>query len=259
MSRPCDLRLERPRRYVLLLTIDRPQVRNALRTGLLAEIAAALDQAACDDTVRIAVLTGNSVAFAAGADIDEMAAHDAVSIRSDQRPALWQRIRQFPKPLVAAVDGWCLGGGCELAMHADIIVAGETARFGQPEINLGIIPGAGGTQRLTRAVGKGLAMRMILTGEPIDARTALAAGLVTEVTPPELTLERSLDLAQRIAAKPPLAVRAAKQALLRSYELPLEDGLAFERQAFAGLFATSDRREGIAAFKEKRKPVFRGE
>jgi enoyl-CoA hydratase len=257
--RPTDILIERPGGHRLLITLDRPKVRNALRGQTLTEIAAALAAAAADPELRVAVLTGGASVFAAGADLDEMAAHDAVSIRSDARPALWRAIRAFPKPLIAAVNGWCLGGGCELAMLADMIVAGETARFGQPEINLGIMPGAGGTQRLPRAVGKSLAMRMVLTGEPIDARTALAAGLVVEVAPPELTVERALALAATIAAKPPLAVQAAKAAMLKAWELPLEAALAFERDAFAGLFATADRREGIAAFREKRKPVFRGE
>ena len=259
MSGPADIRLERPGGGTLLLVLDRPKQRNALRRQTLVEIATALGEAAGDSAIRAVVMTGDDIAFAAGADIDELAAHDETSIRSDARPALWQAIRRFPKPLIAAVNGWCLGGGCELAMHADMIVAGASARFGQPEIKLGILPGAGGTQRLTHAVGKGLAMRMMLTGEAIDARAALAAGLVVEVTPPELTVERALALAGRIAAKPPLAVRAAKEAVLKSFELPLEAALAHERECFARLFATADRREGIAAFREKRKPVFTGE
>jgi enoyl-CoA hydratase len=156
------------------------------------------------------------------------------------------------------VNGWCLGGGNELAMHADIIIAGEHARFGQPEINLGIIPGAGGTQRLTHAVGKSFAMRMVLTGEPIDARTALAQGLVAEVTPRELTIERAVELARSLAAKPPLAIRLAKEAVIKASELPLAEGLGHERRAFCLLFASEDKKEGVTAFLEKRRPRFQG-
>lgn len=243
--------------HVLRITLNRPEARNALRTRTLAEIAATLEDAADDDAVRVVVLTGGAV-FAAGADVREMAALDTVGVMNDRRPAHWKTIARFPKPIVAAVNGYALGGGCELAMHADLIVAGETALFGQPEINLGIIPGAGGTQRLVRAVGKALAAKMVLTGQPLSARDALAAGLVSEVTQPELTLERAEALAQAIAAKPPLAVRMAKEALLAAQETTLSGGLDFERKAFTVLAATEDRREGVTAFLEKRKPEFRG-
>lgn len=253
-----DLRITAPAAGVTLVTLNRPDVRNALSSRLLVGLAAALDAAAADPEIRAVVLTGGPVVFAAGADLPEIARHSAVSVLDDPRIAVWRRIRDFPKPLVAAVNGWCLGGGCELAMHADIIVAGETASFGQPEINLGIMPGAGGTQRLTHAVGKSLAMRMVLTGEPIDARTALRHGLVAEVAPPELTIERAVAIAAAIAAKPPLAVRLAKEAVLKAAELPLAEGLAHERRAFSLLFASDDKREGVAAFLEKRKPAFTG-
>ncbi len=253
-----DVLASRPRPGVLLLTLNRPQVNNALRSRTLADLAEHLSEAAEDDGVRCVVLTGGRKAFAAGADIGELAAHDATSILSDVRPRHWQVIRQFPKPLVAAVNGFCLGGGNELAMHADIILAGEDARFGQPEINLGIIPGAGGTQRLTAALGKSEAMRLVLSGAFLDARTALARGLVSAVCPPELTVDHALDLAETIAAKPPLALRLAKEAVLKAFDMGLEQGLAHERRAFCQLFATADKAEGVAAFLEKRRPAFTG-
>lgn len=258
MNQFSDIRAERVGAHVLRVTLNRPELRNALRTQTLAEIAQALETAEADPTIRAVLLTGGPKVFAAGADITELAAHDAVSIQTDSRPKHWAALRRFPKPIVAAVNGFCLGGGCELAMHADIIVAGLDARFGQPEINLGIIPGAGGTQRLTWAVGKSLAMRMVLTGEMIDAETAQAHGLVAETCQPELTLERGQALAETIAAKPPLAIRAAKEAVLKSFESGLEAGLMHERKCFAALFATADFREGVAAFREKRRAQFQG-
>ena len=253
-----DIRLEHLDGAVLLVTLNRPEVRNALSTRLLGEVAGALEEAKQNPDVRAVVLTGGAGVFAAGADLQEIARHTAVSILDDPRVDYWSIIRQFPKPLIAAVNGWCLGGGNELAMHADIIIAGEHARFGQPEINLGIIPGAGGTQRLTHAVGKSFAMRMVLTGEPIDARTALAQGLVAEVTPRELTIERAVELARSIAAKPPLATRLAKEAVIKASELPLAEGLGHERRAFCLLFASEDKKEGVTAFLEKRRPRFQG-
>lgn len=258
MSEFSDIRAEGVGTHVLRITLNRPQLRNALRRQTLAEIVQVLDAAEADPGVRAVVLTGGPTVFAAGADINELAAHDAVSIQTDGRPKYWAAIRRFPKPVIAAVNGFCLGGGCELAMHADIIVAGENAKFGQPEINLGIIPGAGGTQRLSWAVGKSLAMRMVLSGEMIDARTALAHGLVAEICQAELSLERAEAIAAIIAAKPPLAVRAAKEAVLKSFEPGLEAGLTHERKCFAALFATADFREGIAAFRDKRRAQFQG-
>ena len=188
----------------------------------------------------------------------EMQALDPVSSLSNPRAEYWKAIRRFPKPLIAAVNGYALGGGCELMMHCDLVVAGDNALIGQPEINLGIIPGAGGTQRLVRAVGKSRAMKMVLTGEPIKADAALAAGLVAEVCPRETTLARALELAGKIAAKSPLAVSLAKEAILASFEVPLEAGLELERRAFAVLAGSKDREEGIAAFMQKRKPKFEG-
>lgn len=243
---------------IVEIRLNRPTARNALRTDLLAEIADVLTQAAADETVRCVVITGGEKVFAAGADIKEMAALDAIGVLNDKRPQYWSCLRTFPKPLIAAVNGYALGGGCELAMHADIIIAGDSALFGQPEINLGIIPGAGGTQRLIHAVGKARAMKMVLSGEMIKAQEALEAGLVAEVTPPELTIERAHALAKTIAKKSPLAVRLAKEAMLNAFEMSLTTGLQQERKAFALLAASDDRQEGINAFIEKRSPTFTG-
>lgn len=255
---PRTLAVQAPEDGVRLITLQRPEALNALNSELLGELAAELDATERDAETRVVVITGSRKAFAAGADIKEMAERDLVGILNDPRVAHWQRITAFAKPLIAAVNGFALGGGCELAMHADILIAGEDARFGQPEINLGIIPGAGGTQRLLRAVGKSLAMQMVLTGEAIDARHALRAGLVSEVTQPEFTVERALQVARVIARKAPLAVRMAKEALLKAQDTDLASGLRFERHAFTLLAGTADREEGIRAFQEKRPARFLG-
>lgn len=249
---------ERTQDRVVVITLDRPKVRNALNRAMLTEIAETLEAVAANDTFRVVVLTGGEEVFAAGADLKEMADLDMVGVMHDPRSKLWRRITAFPKPMIAAVNGYALGGGCELAMQADIVIAGEDAQFGQPEINLGIIPGAGGTQRLVRAVGKSLAMKMILSGLFIDAETAVASGLAAEVVPPAETLERALKLARRIATKSPLALEMAKQSVLSAFETPLADGLEYERKAFIILAGTQDRAEGIAAFLEKRDPDFKG-
>ncbi|MCZ6764675.1 MAG: 2,3-dehydroadipyl-CoA hydratase [Alphaproteobacteria bacterium] len=249
---------ERTQDRVVVITLDRPKVRNALNRAMLTEIAETLEAVAANDTFRVVVLTGGEEVFAAGADLKEMADLDMVGVMHDPRSKLWRRITAFPKPMIAAVNGYALGGGCELAMQADIVIAGEGAQFGQPEINLGIIPGAGGTQRLVRAVGKSLAMKMILSGLFIDAETAVASGLAAEVVPPAETLERALKLARRIATKSPLALEMAKQSVLSAFETPLADGLEYERKAFIILAGTQDRAEGIAAFLEKRDPDFKG-
>jgi len=242
----------------MLITLNRPQVRNALRNNTLREIAAVLTAAESDDNVRVVVITGDHKAFAAGADINEMEQTDAIGALLDVRPQYWKTIASFSKPLLAAVNGYALGAGCEMVMHADITIAGSGAKFGQPEINLGTIPGAGGTQRLIRTVGKPLAMKMVLSGEFLSADEALRAGLITEVTADEQALERSLALATTIAGKSPLAVRVAKEAMLKSFETGLEAGLNLERKAFSLMAASADRREGIAAFKEKRPAMFSG-
>ena len=247
-----------PENGVLLLTINRPEVLNALNTALLGELSALLDDAENDPETRVVVITGSQRAFAAGADINEMAARDLVGIFEDPRTVHWQRIARFTKPIIAAVNGFALGAGCELAMHADILIAGENARFGQPEINLGIMPGAGGTQRLTRAVGSTLAMQMALTGEQISAQRALDAGLISEVCATEATVQRAVQIAQTLASKAPLAVRLTKEAIHKATDTDLATGLRFERHAFTILAGTADRTEGLKAFQEKRQPKFIG-
>jgi enoyl-CoA hydratase len=255
---PDNLLIEGPNEGVRVFTLNRPEALNALNTDLLGNLSVALDEAEADVETRAVVITGSQKAFAAGADINEMAARDLVGILEDPRTRHWARISRFSKPIIAAVNGFALGGGCELAMHADIMIAGANARFGQPEINLGIMPGAGGTQRLVRAVGEMLAMHMVLTGEPIDARRALEAGLVSEICQPELTLERAVEIARAIATKAPIAVRLAKESVRKAGDMNLADGLRFERNAFTVLAGTADRQEGLNAFREKRKPHFTG-
>lgn len=247
-----------PEPGVVWLQINRPAVRNALSAAVYRAIRDELRRAADDPTVRVAVLSGVGAHFAAGSDIAELAAHDAVSIQLDEREGIWREISAFPKPLIGAITGCCFGGGCELAMHCDILLAGQSARFAQPEINLGLMPGAGGTQRLPRVVGKSLAMQMALTGDPITAPRALEAGLVSEVISDEVLLPRAFELACSIASKGPVAVRYAKQSVLSAFDQGLRDGLAFERRLFSLLFATQDKAEGFAAFREKRRPVFKG-
>ncbi len=258
MSEEQEYLVTEPRNHVVQFTLNRPKALNALNGNVVSGIAETLNAARDNDDVRCVLLTGGEKVFAAGADIKEFPTQTVSDILLDSRTTHWEAIRSFPKPIVAAVNGYALGGGCELAMHADIIIAGENATFGQPEVNLGIIPGAGGTQRLTKVVGKSLAMKMILACEFIDARTALDSGLVAEVTPKETTIERALDLAETIASKPPLAVRIGKQAVLKAFDMTLENGLEFERRAFATLFGTEDKAEGVAAFVEKRKGDFKG-
>jgi enoyl-CoA hydratase len=244
---------------VALVTMDRPEALNALSFRLIEELVAALETLDADPDVRAIVLTGaGERAFAAGADVGEMAAGTPESMARDGSFERWDLVGRVRKPLIAAVRGFALGGGCELAMACDMIVAADTAKFAQPEIKLGVIPGAGGTQRLTRAIGKAKAMELILTGRSIDATEAERIGLVTQVVPAAETVDAALALAGRIAAMPPTAVLAAKAAVARAYELPLEAGLLQERQAFFALFATEDQKEGMAAFLEKRRPAWRG-
>ena len=244
---------------VALVTIERRRAMNALDFDLMHRLVDALEGLDADPGVRCIVLTGaGERAFAAGADIKELSMQTPITLSASRAFEAWERIDRIGLPIVAAVRGYALGGGCELAMACDLIVAGEDAVFGQPEVRLGVIPGAGGTQRLTRAVGKARAMEIVLTGRRIQAREAAAMGLVTAVVPAEATLPAALDLAERIAAQAPLAVRAAKQAILRAFELPLTAGLESERRAFFSLFASDDQAEGMAAFAEKREPAWTG-
>ncbi len=244
---------------VALVTLSRPEARNALSFALLTELADALEALDADASCRAIVLTGaGERAFASGADIRELAATDAVELIVANRFANWERIGRIRTPLIAAVRGYALGGGFELALACDMVVAADDARFGLPEVTLGVIPGAGGTQRLARAVGKAKAMELVLTGRQLDARAAEAAGLVTTVVPAPETLGAALTLAEAVASMPPVAVLAAKEAILRAYELPLGAGIEHERRLFYLLFASEDRTEGMAAFLEKRSPAWTG-
>ncbi len=244
--------------YIATVQLNRPKVLNALNLGLMIELVEALEVLDGDPDVRCIVLHGDERAFAAGADITEMAEASPVDMLQRDQFTRWDRIRRVKTPIVAAVSGFALGGGCELAMICDMIVASETARFGQPEINIGVMPGAGGTQRLTRAVGKALAMEMVLTGRTITAEEAKAAGLINNVVPIEFYLESAMKLAREVAARPPMAVRLAKEAVLKSFDTTVNDGLEFERKNFYLLFATEDMKEGMGAFVQKRKPEWKG-
>jgi enoyl-CoA hydratase len=243
---------------VAVVLLNRPDALNALSDALMDELVSTLGELDRDGSVRAIVLGGSERVFAAGADIGELAQTSAIDLYYQRRVERWDAIRGLWTPLVAAVSGFCLGGGCELAMSCDLIVASETAQFGQPETSLGIIPGAGGTQRLTRAVGKALAMDMILSGRRLSAQEALAAGLVARVVAKEAWLEEARRIAREIAEKGPVATRLAKESVNRAYETPLAAGLEAERRALYLAFASEDAREGLAAVTEKRKPNFRG-
>jgi enoyl-CoA hydratase len=238
--------------------MNRPKQLNALSAELLGAVVAALRELDDDSEVRAIVLGGGERAFAAGADINELAAGTPVSLYTNRRLDRFDEVRDLRTPVVAAVSGFCLGGGCELAMLCDIVVASETAVFGQPEINLGVLPGAGGTQRLTRAVGKAVAMDMILSGRLISAREALGFGLVARVVAREAWLEEAKRVAREIASKGPIAVRLAKEAVDKAFETPLAAGVDFERKAFYLVRASEDADEGLHAFLEKRPPEFKG-
>ncbi len=243
---------------IAVITLNRPQQLNALSYGLFKDLSLAMQELDRDDQIRVMIVTGGEKVFAAGADIKEMAERGPFDVRLQERLAYRDRINKISKPVIAAVNGFALGGGCELAMSCDIVIAAENARFGQPEINIGIIPGSGGTQRLTHLVGKHRAMEMMLTGEFMSAADAERFGLVNRVVPVELLMEEAKAVAKKIAAKPALAVKAAKEAILKSANLPLDEGLDFERKSFWLLFASEDRSEGMKAFLEKRKPQFKG-
>ena len=244
---------------IAVVQLDRPEVLNALSEELMDELVASLETLDDEPDIRCIVLTGSDKAFAAGADIKQSFV-DATpaSMLEQDLTTRWERVRKIRKPIIAAVSGYCLGGGCELAMTCDIIVASETAQFGQPEVNLGIIPGAGGTQRLTRAVGKYRAMDIILTGRRVKADEAKAIGLAAQVYPAATWLEDAKTLARTIAEKPPIAVRLATEAIDLAWNSTLDAGLEFERKAFYLLFSTEDKKEGVDAFVNKRKAVFKG-
>jgi enoyl-CoA hydratase len=251
--------LERPAEGVALIRIHRPEARNALNMEVRRLIAGYLTELTEDEATRCIVITGDEKSFAAGADIKEMAGLNSIEMLKRGTHKLWRTIAACPKPVIAAVNGFALGGGCELAMTCDIIIAGESAKFGQPEVKIGIIPGGGGTQRLTRAVGKYKAMRYILTGDLFGAAEAYTMGLVSEVVPDAEVEKRAIEMAQQIAALSPLAVQQAKEAVLRGMDAALETGLALETKAIQLLFSSRDQKEGMAAFIEKRKPRFTGE
>ncbi|MBS1955687.1 MAG: enoyl-CoA hydratase/isomerase family protein [Cyanobacteria bacterium SZAS-4] len=241
-----------------IVTLNRPKVLNALNHELMAELVKALEAFDRDDAIRVIVLTGGERAFAAGADIKEMSDETTVTIMDKDQFSTWDRIKNVRKPIIAAVSGYALGGGCELVMNCDIIIASETAQFGQPEINLGVIPGAGGTQRLTRIVGKYKAMELILTGRPFTANEAHQLGLVNKVAPVELFLEEAKAMAKEIAKKSPIAVKLAKESIMKTFETTLNEGLQFERKNFYMLFSSEDQKEGMKAFMEKRQASFKG-
>ena len=244
--------------FVGLIRLNRPKELNALNLQLMGEVRQALAQLDEDEQVRAIVITGNDRAFAAGADIKQMAGKSAIDMLKIDQFSTWDAIRKTKKPMIAAVSGFALGGGCELVMHCDMVVASETAQFGQPEINIGVMPGAGGTQRLTRAVGKVRAMEMVLTGKFITAQEAKEAGLINKIVPVELYLDEAIKMAGIIAEKSPIAVQLAKESVLKAFDTHLQEGLYFERKNFYMLFATEDQKEGMNAFVEKRKADFKG-
>lgn len=245
-------------KHIALIQLNRPNELNALNLQLMGELRDALKMLDNDDEIRVIIITGNEKAFAAGADIKQMADKTAIEMSFIDQFSTWDQIKKTKKPIIAAVSGFALGGGCELSMLCDIIIASETARFGQPEIKIGVMPGAGGTQRLTRAVGKALAMEMILTGKFISAEEAWKAGLINKVVPSEIYLQEAINMAKQIAELSPVAVRYAKESVLQSFNASLDEGLLFERKNFYLLFASEDQKEGMKAFTEKRKPEFKG-
>jgi enoyl-CoA hydratase len=243
---------------VALIQLNRPKELNALNLQLMQELRDALQALDKNENVRVIIITGNDQAFAAGADIKQMADKTAIDMLMIDQFSTWDQIRKTKKPIIAAVSGFALGGGCELTMTCDMIIASETAKFGQPEIKIGVMPGAGGTQRLTRAVGKAKAMELVLTGRFLSANEALSYGLVNKVVPVEMYLYEAVQLATEIAQMSPVAAMLAKEAVNRSFETHLDEGLNFERKNFYLAFASEDQKEGMKAFIEKRKPQYKG-
>ncbi len=243
---------------VAIIKINRPTVLNALNLTLMEDLASLMEEYDADESIHVILLSGNERAWAAGADIGDMASASSEEMQKRNQFAVWERIKSIQKPIVAAVSGFALGGGCELMMHCDIIIASENAKLGQPEINIGVMPGAGGTQRLTRAIGKALAMDVVLSGRFLSAQEALEHGLVSRVVPKEHWFESALEVAQHVATKGPVALRAAKASVLNASETHLSEGLVEERSLFYSLFDTNDQTEGMTAFVEKRKPNFTG-
>lgn len=244
--------------HIALIQLNRPKELNALNLQLMGEVRDALKSLDENPEVRVIIITGNDRAFAAGADIKQMSNKNAIDMLQIDQFSTWDQIKKTKKPIIAAVSGFALGGGCELVMHCDCVVASETAQFGQPEIKIGVMPGAGGTQRLPRAVGKALAMEMVLTGEFISAERALQAGLINRIVPVELLMDETLKMAKNMARNSPIALQLAKESVLKSFENNLTEGLFLERKNFYLLFATEDQKEGMQAFVEKRNPEFKG-
>ncbi|NOT77808.1 MAG: enoyl-CoA hydratase [Bacteriovoracaceae bacterium] len=244
--------------HIALVTLNRPKVLNALSTDLMHELVDCFLKLDTNPEVRVIILTGSDKAFAAGADIAQMVSATPIDQINDQRFRTWEMLKLITKPIIAAVNGFALGGGCELAMSCDLIIAGEDAKFSQPEIKIGTIPGAGGTQRLTRAIGKSKAMMMVLTGEMIDAKTAYEWGLVAKVVPSITLMQETFELALKISERAPVAIRLAKEAVNKSFEMTLKDGMDFERRNFYLTFASLDQKEGMQAFLEKRSPSYKG-
>lgn len=243
---------------VAVIRINRPKVLNALNLELMTDLAEIMERHDADDSISVILLAGSERAWAAGADIGDMTTASVSDMATRDQFAQWERIKRIKKPIVAAVSGFALGGGCELMMHCDVIICSENARIGQPEINIGVMPGAGGTQRLTHAVGKAMAMDVVLSGRFLTAKEALSHGLVSRIVPPEHWFSEALKVAQQLATKPAVALRSAKESVLKANELPLSQGLEYERKLFYMLFDTEDQKEGMSAFVEKRKPSYKG-
>lgn len=248
----------REHKHIALIQLNRPKVLNALSTDLMKEVVDAMFAFEDDKDVRVIILTGSDRAFAAGADIGQMAEATPIDQINDNRFRTWKQMSLITKPIIAAVNGFALGGGCELAMSCDFIIAGDTAKFGQPEIKIGTIPGAGGTQRLTRAIGKSKAMLAVLTGEPMDAYEAEKAGLVAKVVPAETLMQETFEIAKVISNRAPVAVKLAKESVNIAFETALKDGMEYERRNFYLTFSSKDQKEGMKAFLEKREPNYEG-